>query len=77
MEKRTTKTQKVLEHLQKYGTITSLDAIKLYSATRLAAIIFQLRKKGYDIETEIEDSVDKYENNCHYAKYIYHGTCYA
>lgn len=76
MAERTTKTQKVLTHLKERGTITSLDAINLYSATRLAAIIHVLRKKGYDIETEIEHSVDKYGSNYHYAKYIYHGANY-
>lgn len=48
--KKKTKTQQVLEHLQQYGKITSWDAIRLYRATRLAAIIHNLRKR-YDIQT--------------------------
>lgn len=40
----TNKTIKVLEHLQKFGSITSLEAIDLYGATRLSAIIFQFAK---------------------------------
>ena len=42
---KTSKTKKVLEHLQKYGSITSWQAIELYGATRLSAIIYNLREK--------------------------------
>ena len=38
------KVKKVLQHLLMYGSITSWDAIKLYKATRLSAIIFELKK---------------------------------
>ena len=74
MNKKISKQQMVLDHLKKYGTITSLEAITLYSATRLAAIIFNLRNKfGYDIETNMESDIDKYGNSVNYARYIYHG----
>ncbi len=50
------KTQKVKEHLLSKGSITSWEAIKLYRATRLSSIIFNLRKefakdKKYDIDS--------------------------
>jgi len=41
-------TDAVKWHLQKHGTLTSLEAIKHYGATRLSAIIYRLRKQGYD-----------------------------
>ena len=44
-----TKAEKVKEHLIWHREITSWDAIKMFKATRLSAIIFNLRKKGYDI----------------------------
>ena len=40
-----TKTAKVLEHLRTLKRITSWEAIQLYKATRLSAIIFNLRKR--------------------------------
>ena len=39
----------VLYHLQQFQTITSLEAISEYGATRLSDIIFRLRKEGYNI----------------------------
>ena len=41
----------ILWHLKTYGHITSYEAIKEYGVTRLAAIIFNHRKNGYDIDS--------------------------
>lgn len=67
MEK-TNKHQKVIEHLKKHGTITSMEAIEKYGATRLAAIIFDLRKK-YNISTIMTEGKDRYDNISRYAIY--------
>ena len=69
-----TKHQKVKDHLIKYGSITSIEAIEKYRATRLAAIIFNLRhKEGYDIRTIMVDHVDQYGDNTQYANYVLKG----
>ena len=68
---RDTKVKQVLEHLRQYGTITSWQAIQQYGATRLAAIICDLRKRGYDIKTETRVEKDRNGNTCHYALYIF------
>lgn len=65
-----TKAGEVLKHLQVNGHITSLEAIQLYGATRLSAIIFNLRKKGYNIETTDATCIDRYGHKCNYAKYV-------
>ena len=70
---KTNKTKEVLYHLQTYGTITSMEAIDMFGATRLAAIIFILRKRGYEIETLMQTTYDRYGNVCEYAKYVYRG----
>lgn len=48
------KLEKVLDHLLSGKSITSWEAIKLYRATRLSAIIYDLRAKGYNIHSEKE-----------------------
>lgn len=65
-----TKIAQVLEHLQQHGTITSWQAIQQYGATRLASIICDLRKRGYNIQTKTELTKDRNGNTCSYAKYI-------
>ena len=63
-----TKTGKVLSHLQRYGSITSWDAIRLFRATRLSAIIFNLRDEGYKIDSE-----NRSGDGSHWTEYIYNG----
>lgn len=70
------KTQKeaVLNHLKTKGTITSMEAIQEYGATRLSAIIFELRHKdGYDIETRMLTGKNRFGNVTDYGLYIYQG----
>ncbi|MBR4377320.1 MAG: helix-turn-helix domain-containing protein [Bacilli bacterium] len=67
------KHQLVKEHLIKHGSITSWEAIQKYGATRLSAIIFNLRKHGYDIDTIMREESDRYGNTCQYANYVLKG----
>ena len=46
MGKITTKKDKVLNHLETYGTITPLEAMEKYNSMRLSAIIFDLNKRA-------------------------------
>jgi len=69
----TTLRNKVLQHLQEHGVITSIEAIQLYGATRLSSIIFDLRKQGYNIETIMCDGTTRYGNHCKYGVYKYKG----
>ena len=68
--RRASKTQKVLDHLKEYGSITSWEAIDNYGATRLSAIIYNLRKH-HKIESVNRIDTDKYGNEATY--YIYCG----
>lgn len=63
------KTSDILTHLKVKGSITSLEAFELYGATRLSAIIFELRKKGYDIKTTDGSCIDRYGHKCNFARY--------
>lgn len=69
-QKKQNKTNKVLSHLEKYGSITSIEAIELYGATRLSAIIYNLRHKGYSIDTIDIPFTDRFGTKSVYGKYI-------
>lgn len=73
MEKKVTKRGLVLQHLQTHGSITTWQACQYYNATRLSAIIFDLRKMGYNIESEKWYAKDLNGNTMTYCVYIYHG----
>lgn len=60
----------IIAHLRKYKSITSYEAIRKYGATRLSGIIYILREKGFDIETEMTQGKNRYGHISNYA--IYH-----
>ena len=70
---KTNKTTQIINHLKRRKSLTSWDAIKLYGATRLSAVIFNLRKRGYIIKSVYVEDTDRYGNTCRYVKYIYKG----
>jgi hypothetical protein len=67
------KTQKdaVKWHLGENGNITSWVAIKEYGATRLSAIIFNLRKEGYNIISDPQKQTNRFGRSVVIAKYKY------
>ena len=70
---RDNKHKQVLNHLKRFKSITSWEAIQNYGATRLSSIIFNLRKKGYDIESVDEIEKDRNGNPCKFTRYYLRG----
>ena len=65
------KTKKVMLHLQEKGHINSWEAIQEYGATRLSAIIFNLRYR-YDmnIRSQKRQFIDRYGDKAYFVDYI-------
>lgn len=61
--------QRVLNHLEKRGSITAHEALKMYGIMRLASRISDMRKEGYDIRTEMVERYNKYAEKVYVAKY--------
>jgi hypothetical protein len=66
-----TQKQAILEHLQTRGSLTQLECTLLYGATRLGAIIFDLKKAGHLIISRKEEHKTKYGRKTHVARYYY------
>ena len=66
-------TEAVLAHLEKRGYITSMQAIQKYGATRLSAIIYVLRRRGYQITTVPFSVTTRFGRRTRPAKYILRG----
>lgn len=64
-----TKTKAVLQWLKTGAGISSMEAVKQFGATRLSAIIFKLRQRGYNIETVMVDGRDRFDNPMRFARY--------
>lgn len=65
-----TKETLIKSHLIQNKVITSWDAIENYGATRLASVIFNLRKEGFLIDSYAYKDHDRHGNICIYARYI-------
>lgn len=64
-----TQCERILRHLEDYGSITSLEAMSGYGIMRLASRINDLRKRGYPIVTETIGGTNRYGEATSYARY--------
>lgn len=71
MTDQTKKSQKeqILAHIEKYGSITPLEAQQFYGCMRLGARIWDLRRDGYDIVSEIVEVPTKNDGKARVAQY--------
>lgn len=69
MKKFSGKTGKIYEYLKTHKGITSMEAFELFGATRLSAIIFNLRKFGIVIQDNWKTGKDRYGNHCRFVEY--------
>ena len=51
---RTSQSQKILDYLQKGGSLSPLEALRLFGCGRLGARIYDLKKQGWQISTSAE-----------------------
>lgn len=58
----------ILEHLEKNGSITPLDAQRLYGCMRLGARIWDLKRDGHAIITELVEVATR-NGKAHVARY--------
>ena len=63
------KTQDIKEFLLRGHTLTSADAFRMFGCTRLADVVYRLRKKGLNIVGKMVTGKDMYGNRCDYCCY--------
>lgn len=64
-----TQCERVLRHIQDYGSITSAEAIQEYGIYRLASRISDLKKLGVPISKEMVSGKNRYGERTSYARY--------
>ena len=66
---KTTQNERVLRHMQVYGSITQREADASYGITRLGARIHDLKGMGHKIETTCEKGINRFGEKEHHARY--------
>ncbi len=62
---------RLLRHLQTHKKgITDLEAYNLYQIRRLSGRIYDLRKRGFNIETVYDSYVNEDSHNVRYGRYV-------
>ena len=64
-----TQLQRILRHLEDYGSITQMDAIRDYGIMRLASRVNDLRREGHPIVTEVVEGRNRYGEKTRWARY--------
>ena len=64
-----TQYDRVLDHLQRNGKLSQKQAIRLFSAYRLSAIIYRLRKDGYNISSTFKSGKNRFGDSVCWAEY--------
>ena len=65
-----TQKQRILEHLKKYGSITTWDSFELYGDTRLSDKIYRLKQDNYEFDEEWITRKNRYGKLVTFKKYI-------
>lgn len=64
-----TQCEKVLEYMERFGSITQLDALADLGCMRLASRISDLRQCGIAIGRRMKTSKNRYGEDVHFAEY--------
>ena len=62
-------TKELIQYLRNHRGITSMEAFRLFSITRLSGIIYSLKKQGYVFRTITHTTTTKYGKHTQYAEY--------
>lgn len=64
-----TQCERILRHLQDYGSITQAEAVTEYGCYRLGARVFDLKAQGVPIKSETVTGKNRYGERTCFARY--------
>lgn len=64
-----TQCERILRHLQDYGSITQAEAVTEYGCYRLGARIFDLKAQGVPIRSERVTGKNRYDEPVSFSRY--------
>ena len=74
MKKKQSQSSEILKYLRTHKKgISSMQAFELFGATRLSSIIFNLRKRGFNIESIVDTTITRYDTKTRFVRYILKG----
>lgn len=68
-ERKATQAERVLEYIERFGSITPFEAMRDLGVMRLASRISDLKKLGYPIKGEMVTVKNRFEEDCNVKRY--------
>lgn len=62
--------QKIINYVERFGSITTLDAFRDLAITRLSARIFNIKNMGYKVTSIREISKNRFGEDVNYSRYF-------
>ena len=69
LHRKPTQVERVLKHMQDFGSITSFESYSEYGITQLAARIVEIKRLGYEIETKRITRKNRYGERVYFVAY--------
>lgn len=70
---KTKQTDRVLDYIREFGSITQLEALRDLGVFRLASRISDLKRDGYIINSKMEAVTNRYGEKCYIKRYTVEG----
>ncbi len=64
-----TQKQAVLKYIEDFGSVSSMEAFGDLGVTRLADVVYKLKKDGYIISSTTETTTNRYGTKVHFSRY--------
>lgn len=64
-----TQSQRVLDYIEEFGSITQLEALRDLGVMRLASRISDLRRMGVPIESTVETVMNRFDEKTYIKRY--------
>ena len=65
-----TQNERIIDYMNRFGSITQVEALKDLGVMRLASRISDLKKRGHSIVAEIETVENRYGEKCYVKRYF-------
>lgn len=60
---------RVLEYMNKYGSITQIEALNVLGVMRLASRVSDIKKQGYPVVSSMTAVKNRFGETCHVKRY--------
>lgn len=64
---------RIIDYIKRNGSITQLDAMRDLGIMRLGARVFDLKERGYNIQTVMVEDLNRFGEPTRYARYYLKG----